>query len=144
MKERMIVYSDNVILSYHMAFRHRQGPVSKSCWLVHDVLDGSPFILCWEEKPVIMDLWIGKPLAGELSLSAGSFKQLLCQIPHISPHPHWIALQFILWLLTANELVCMTRCKCTPYSKYLLLYEGQLTTFKSSWKMYLLNYLCQT
>jgi len=65
MIEHVSVESDNVMQSYHMPFRHPQGPVWEWPYNFHEVVDNCPFILRCEEWAVIPVFWIVEPLGGD-------------------------------------------------------------------------------
>jgi hypothetical protein len=74
--KHVIVYSDDVMQSNSMPFRHRQGAVPDWPYDHNDILFNSPFILSCEEWPVFAIFWVFKPLVCGFTPSVCILEQL--------------------------------------------------------------------
>jgi hypothetical protein len=108
-----------------MPFWHPQVTVSEWPQYSDRVLDDGPFILKFEERPVITIFWILEWLEGECSLSEGSLNHFQVWSPTGIPIQNRSDHNSHFCFLTVNEHVLMTSCQQNRHSKHLLLIEGQ-------------------
>jgi len=140
MIEHFVIDCDDLIQCDWMPLRHQPGPILEWPYNFHHILDNGPFMLCWEEWPVITVFRTMEPLAGEFSWSVCSLKQPKCRVPKCLYIYNREYCDADFGLLKVNDLVSTTRGLYNQYRKHSLLYEGQFQDIQNILK-YVLSQL---